>query len=113
MSAFQQDTLNELQDLIGGKLAELLAVYQEESARLFEAIVAAVADGNRDQLRYSAHSLKGASGNLGAMDVHRCSDGLEQAADTGSQVELEALLGALEQCHCAASLELQQRLASS
>jgi HPt (histidine-containing phosphotransfer) domain-containing protein len=81
-------------DELAGRMAALFLGLAPE--RLREAR-AAVAAGDRDQVRRAAHSLKSSSGNVGAYAVLEAAGQLEEAAERGEPpAELTALLAALE-----------------
>ncbi|HEV2310435.1 MAG TPA: Hpt domain-containing protein [Acidimicrobiia bacterium] len=93
-------TLRELDDGDGTLLPLLADEYGRDATHQVEAMRAALAAGDAPALRHSAHSLKGASANLGAPAMaERCLD-LERAARDGhldgvaSQIDdIEAELG--------------------
>ncbi len=79
-------------------LAELLKAFKEEAPGLVEGIRTAAQTNDAHKLRQSAHSLKGGSGNLGAVRLaDLCAElekmgrngALEGAAPLAAQVELE------------------------
>jgi len=110
MSALQLEIIQELESLLGDQFIELLQVFKDESSVLREAIVAAVSQSERDDVRIHAHSLKGASSNLGAMDLRRCCERIEQEALAAPIGELEILCEELAFCHQAVLDELSLRL---
>jgi len=77
-------------------LRELLRLFQSELPTQLEAIAAAVAAGDASQLRATAHSVKGAAANLGALELaHLCTD-LEKLGRTGTVAGALDLLPRLE-----------------
>jgi HPt (histidine-containing phosphotransfer) domain-containing protein len=76
-------TLRELDDGDGTLLPAIADEYERDATRQVETMRAAVAAGDAQALERSAHSLKGASANLGApVMADRCRD-LEQAGRDG------------------------------
>ena len=110
MPALQLDILEELETLIGDRLPDLLRLFQAESTALYQSMHRAIAENARDDLRLYAHSLKGASSNLGAMDLRCCCEQIEQRALNASTSELETLCKRLEICHGEAIEAVSQRL---
>ena len=79
---------------------KLLRHVAADSAATKEKLTAAIMDGNTEQVREIAHSLKGASANLSITDVAAAAEKLETAAKAGDfstlMVHLDALETALE-----------------
>jgi PAS domain S-box-containing protein len=63
--AFRIEDLLERLDNDGELAAEIAEVYLTESAKLRVEIAAAIARGDAEALRHHAHSIKGATGNIG------------------------------------------------
>ena len=81
---------------------ELIDLFMETGRSDFDSMKAAIAEGDCDAAAQYAHTLAGASGNLGLMDLHSAVKCIEQAAnekqlaDVSAQVaEIEALFGAI------------------
>ena len=95
--------------MLNGHLATYLRLlrryavdHADDMARLRERM----SQGDRDEARRLAHTLKGSSGNLGATDVQRLAAELEAAIKDGRDAAaIERLAGALES-------ELQQLTAA-
>ncbi len=66
-------------------LADLLAEYLEDGARLLEEVRTAWAAHERERLQRNAHTLKSSSASLGALHVASLSAGIEAAAKQGEQ----------------------------
>lgn len=62
-----------------GVLAELVEAFERQAPARLEAMAAALAGGDRAQLRRAAHGLKGASGTLGALRLSMLCAELEGA----------------------------------
>jgi HPt (histidine-containing phosphotransfer) domain-containing protein len=79
---------------------KLLRHVAAESPSTKEKLAAAIMEGNADQVREIAHSLKGAAANLSITEVAAAAEKLEQAAKAGDfsmlVVHLEGLESALD-----------------
>jgi HPt (histidine-containing phosphotransfer) domain-containing protein len=78
---------NNLVESVGGDqefLGELLQTYFDDSPRQMEAMHAALAQGNAEDFRRAAHSLKSNSANFGAMALSRLAKGLEDLGKAGT-----------------------------
>ncbi len=70
-------------DRVGGNAAvfwRLLATFVTSRASIAEGLERAVAAADLDRVRALAHQLKGASGNLSLLEVHRAATELEKGA---------------------------------
>jgi len=71
-------------ETVGGDqelLKDLVGVFLSEQSSMLTKVTAAIESGDSAQLRLSAHSLKGAAGHLGAVDVARIASELEVAGE--------------------------------
>jgi HPt (histidine-containing phosphotransfer) domain-containing protein len=59
---------------------ELVEVFEDQTRQLVAALQSGQATGNHEAIRKAAHSLKGSSGNLGAVRLAELSRQLEQQA---------------------------------
>ena len=79
---------------------KLLRHVAADSPSTKEKMAAAIMEGNADQVRELAHSLKGASANLSITDVAAAAEKLEHAAKAGDfsmlVLHLETLESALD-----------------
>ena len=85
-------------DRIGGDeelLRELVGIYLEDEGRLLEDISGAVAAGDADALRRSAHTLKGAVSNFSAPAAWAAAQALESAGRDVRMMEAPGLLADL------------------
>ncbi|WP_428262095.1 response regulator [Haliangium sp.] len=76
-----------LREVSGGDshvVQELIEIYLETGTQLLEAMERALADRDRDRLRSSAHSFKGASANVGATALQALCHTIEHTEDTGA-----------------------------
>lgn len=85
-SPLDQTILEGLRELGEGEqdfLSELIDIYLEDSTKLVERIEAGIQQGNADQVREAAHTLKGSSGNLGAVAFSKVCLEMEMAGRSG------------------------------
>lgn len=78
-----------------GLVAEVLAVFQSDTAERVAAIRAAADAGNRVELRKQGHALKGSSGQVGAAALAGLCKSLEASAATASLPEIAAIVAAI------------------
>ena len=82
-----QNTLSALLSLVGEGGAELVGelvdLFAEEAPRLISSMREAVGRGDDEELRRSAHSLKGSSGTVGATSLASRAYDVEQRARAG------------------------------
>jgi len=88
--------LVELDDGGHGLLSEMIAIFREDTPRRIQDIVAAVAEGNTEELSRTAHALKGGSGALGAHALRLLAADLETLGREGSTSAGLDLPGRLE-----------------
>jgi len=69
-----------------GIVAQLVATYLDNSARLAEALTAGVAASDLDAVRRASHSLKSTSASMGALAFSRRCGEIERAAREGRLV---------------------------
>jgi HPt (histidine-containing phosphotransfer) domain-containing protein len=77
-------------------LAEIVAIFLEDAPRLFLALKQARLDRDHKTSERQAHSLKGASANVGAVMLQEICLRAEAAARAGEWAVLEELLPELE-----------------
>lgn len=91
-------------------LAKLCRVFLRDSARQLDAIAAAVKDNNAEQLRFSAHALKGSIGVFGAKPAFAAAELLEQSGRTGDFSNANAALSDLQRLTSRLTDELTKHL---
>ncbi|PID40952.1 MAG: hypothetical protein CR984_00550 [Proteobacteria bacterium] len=62
---------------------ELLELFRETGGTDIATIKSALAAGDAEQVARSAHTISGAAGNMGIMDIHEAAKSIEQAANAG------------------------------
>jgi CheY-like chemotaxis protein len=88
----------ELLGHVGGDeelLREMVALFLDDSPRMFEAVRAAIELADAPQLRLAAHALKGALATLGAHRAHDAAEELEQLGRDGDLSRASAVLSLL------------------
>ena len=76
----------ELADRIGldeEDYRELVELFMETGMADFDQLKTALDAGNGEQVARSAHTISGASGNLGLMDLHQVAKRIELSASEG------------------------------
>ena len=77
-------------------LPELIEVFQSEVRVRLDAMRTAVEQGDAEQLRQLAHSVRGAAGNMGGRNLAACCSQLEKIGRAGSVQGAAALLPEME-----------------
>jgi histidine phosphotransfer protein HptB len=83
----------ELADRIGldeEDYRELIELFMETGMADFDQLKSALDAGDGEQVARSAHTISGASGNLGLMDVHEVAKRIELAASEGKLDQVPA-----------------------
>lgn len=96
--ALDKDRVRELQDLAcddSALLGELIDLFLTSTPELIDQMRRATEDEDGPAVRRAAHTLKGSSGQMGAMRVQDICATIETLAGTGSLVGVEPLLSEL------------------
>ncbi len=75
---------------------ELIELFVMTGSADFEKIQAGMANSDADQVMRSAHTIKGAAGNLGLMEVSDVAKTIEENANNNQLEGLESALAALK-----------------
>lgn len=86
--------------------SEIVEVFLSEGPGQIEDVVTALQKGEASVIERSAHGLKGAAGNIGAVRLRRVAHRIEAAARRGDASAASALGDALEREYRALSAEL-------
>jgi len=78
-------------------LLELFDIFLDDCPKKMEAIRQAAAKNDINQLKDTAHSLKGASGNISAKKLYHSFLAIEQMAKTGELKDIHNLLAVIDQ----------------
>ena len=113
MSALDPQQLNELIDLMGDDLGNLVDAFLRDSADRLHHLQLALQQQDWDNARRQAHSLKGSSSNLGAVALAQHCQQLEALASQGAAAAstVPAALLALQTELATVQQELKQRFA--
>ena len=93
---FNPELLRERLDGDEEMIGMILDIFQEDSSRIMEDIERAVMSGNTDDAGKFGHSLKGSSGNVGAIALQQVSAAVEKAGKDGDMESLRSLLADLK-----------------
>ncbi|WP_367154373.1 EAL domain-containing protein [Methylomonas sp. HYX-M1] len=94
---FDIHALHQLREEIGQNFNRLVEVYLEDVPLQIEQLSAALAASDPVQVRQLAHNLKGASRNLGAIQLAAIARELEEAGEASNLAQGEALLRKIRQ----------------
>ncbi|MCT7959016.1 PAS domain S-box protein [Laspinema palackyanum] len=99
-AVLDRQILDSLRDMAGPKAAAMLSLiignYLEDAPERLQEIREAVAQGNPEGLRQSAHSLRSSSANLGALTLANLLKELENLGRAGTTANAPALLTQVE-----------------
>ncbi len=101
------DIVAELKDVMGDDFSVLVDSFIRDGQQRLQALRQALAGGDRETLRAQAHSFKGSSSNLGALQVCELCLSMETLAVDGDLGEAPAGLDALEAAFDKASAALK------
>lgn len=93
---FNPDLLRERLDGDEEMIGMVLDIFREETSRIMEDIERAVRSGNTEDAGKHGHSLKGSSGNVGAIALQQVSAAVEKAGKDGDTESLRSLLADLK-----------------
>jgi HPt (histidine-containing phosphotransfer) domain-containing protein len=74
----------------------ILGIFANEGTKLCADARASLATGQRDALVRAAHTLAGASANVGALHLAACAKALQASAEAGLDREIEPLVTQVE-----------------
>ena len=86
------DNLLEAVGRDGEFLTELIETYFADTPQLFTTMHKALSDGNSEEFRRAAHSLKSNSANFGATDLSKKAKALEEMGKSGELAQAEGSL---------------------
>jgi HPt (histidine-containing phosphotransfer) domain-containing protein len=93
---FDPSPLHALRDATDPDTArEIVGIFAGDAPSALAALAAALAAGDSEGVRKSAHRMKGAAGTIGLMRAQDCCLRIEQAAKQGSLDTVPALSAAL------------------
>ena len=86
----------------------ILGIFAEEGAKLCADARAALAEGRPQALERTAHTLKSAAANVGALHLSRCARDLEAAVEAGAPPDLAPLVARVETAWQAVSARIAE-----
>lgn len=75
---------------------ELVDLFMTTGVADFQNLTVALAAGDADTVMRRAHSIKGASGNLGLRDLYETATAIEKEADSGQLNGLEPMVHTMQ-----------------
>ncbi|MED5389666.1 MAG: Hpt domain-containing protein [Pseudomonadota bacterium] len=91
------EVVSELQEVMGQDFQMLVDSFLRDGEQRMSALQSAFEAGDQEALRQQAHSFKGSSGNLGAVNVFALCMQLESLAREGELSQVPDLLSRLRQ----------------
>jgi diguanylate cyclase (GGDEF)-like protein len=116
MSLHRQDetvdvaALIRLREALGGTIGQAIRPFLEDMPRYLEDLDAAAVVGRTPDLRYTAHAIKGAAGNLGASGLAELARELEALSEAGQGDAAAQLLPRLRAEYTLVMQELQHEM---
>ena len=101
------DIVAELKDVMGDDFSVLVQSFIRDGQQRLQALRQALASQDREALRAQAHSFKGSSSNLGAVQVCEQCLALETLASSGDIAQAPVMLETLEAAFHKASAALE------
>ena len=89
-------------------LKEIIGIYLEDTPLRLADLRTAAASGDTSLYTRAAHTIKGSSSNVGAMQVRAIAEKLEHRSKSEAHAVLQPLLGELEAAFTRASAELRK-----
>jgi HPt (histidine-containing phosphotransfer) domain-containing protein len=107
-SVLDRDVVGELQSVMGSDFRTLVESFFRDSEQRLTLLQEVIERGDAEELRQTAHSFKGSSGNLGALALSGLCLELEQAGRAGQLDQAPELLERIRQAYDEARRELEQ-----
>ncbi|PWK49144.1 Hpt domain-containing protein [Pleionea mediterranea] len=91
-----KETIEQLKELLGDDFNELVVAFDQDNRKHLSNIAEHIKSANHEQVAHEAHSIKGASSNLGAVELAAKCEALEHSAREGDLSQASELLTAIE-----------------
>ncbi len=91
-------------------LKEILDIFIEESAMQIESLKGHLEKKDLEKIKMQAHTIKGASANIGGEVLREIAFKIEKAADTGDFAEIASLMPELEEQHTVLKRVLEEEI---
>ena len=88
--------ISELQEIMGEDLEMLLSTYIEDTQQKIEELKSQISEKDADNIRRTAHSIKGSSKNVGAMGLADWCQQMESSARDDNLQDVEMQLTNIE-----------------
>ena len=86
----------------------ILGIFAEEGAKLCEDARTALSGSQLQALGRTAHTMKSAAANVGALHLSRCARDLEEASEAGTVRDLAPLVARVERAWAAVSKRIAE-----
>ena len=101
--------LEALSDEEDSFVAELVELFLQDAPRRLESLDAALTDGEVETAARAAHTLKGMSANIGAVEMQQLCERVEVTANAGDRAQFEPLMASLLAAFERVSAELRRQ----
>ena len=108
MNHLDYDALNTLKDVMEDDFSLLIDTFIQDSTERLQKLQTIITSGNADLIRRAAHSFKGSSSNVGAMNLSSLCAALERKALEGNLVGLDESLRSIEEEFARVQILLQE-----
>jgi len=89
MTLLCQNTIDRLQEATGDVFHEILDIYLKDAQKNLESIIASLLSHDTEKLLRLAHTLKGSSRNVGAIELSDLCESLEMDLRNGEHSNLD------------------------
>lgn len=93
------DTIEELKDLMGDDYSLLVDMFVKDSAARILDIKDAILSGDPENVRRSAHGFKGSASNMGALNLAKLCNSLEELGRSGELSNAKQLASDIESAY--------------
>lgn len=87
-----KETIEQLKQLLGDEFSVLVNAFEQDNRQHLESIEQLIEDDDAEQVSRQVHSIKGASSNLGAIELASVCQQLEAQAKAGDLSNAKELL---------------------
>ncbi len=87
-----RETIEQLKELLGSDFALLVSAFDQDNRVHLNSLEGLISSGDHQQVSREAHSIKGASSNLGALELADLCQQLESSAKQGDLSRASDLL---------------------
>lgn len=108
MNHLDYDALNTLKDVMEDDFSLLIETFIQDSTERLQKLQTLISSGNTDLIRRAAHSFKGSSSNIGAMNLSALCAALERKALEGDVHNLDESLRVIAEEFARVEILLQE-----